>query len=98
MTIQDIHINELVKKTGTPSDFIKKLMEDKGLTASDVAFKMRISPSQIRVMLYYLRTGIRTIRPETCVKLARTLGIDPYILNRVIGDYSIKQYLKSKKK
>ena len=87
-------LNELVKASSNPREFIESVMALQGQTADDVMAKFGTSRSHFYVMMHNFTKG-HSVSPKTCVRLAKGLDIDPLILNRIITDYSMNKYLEA---
>ena len=90
-------LDKLTKESANPKEFIYKVMALQGLSTKDLAQKSNITTTHFRVMMSHLLLGKESIGIKTCVKIAKGLDIDPFLLNRIITDYSMGKYLKSLK-
>ena len=86
-------LNELAKEVENPKEFIRGVMALQNQDIDDFYAKSKITPQYFHVIMSQLRTGKQSIGTALCVKISRGLDINPFILNRIIGDYNLKRYL-----
>lgn len=87
-------LQELARECENPREFIYGIMALQNQKVEDVARGADMTIKHFHVFIGRISKGKNGISPKLCIKLSRGLDIDPYILNRVIGDFNIKTHLQ----
>ena len=89
-------LNALAKHADNPKDFIYQVMAIQNQSVWDLVKNIGITAPHFYVSMCNIAKG-NTLLPALCVKISKGLGINPYILNRIIADYNLKMYLNKEK-
>lgn len=89
-------LDELIKSSDNPADFIRYVMELQNMSVEDVCKDIGLTAAHFYVVLSQCRQG-KSIELKVCAKIAKSLDIDPKILNRIISDYNMNKYLRRRK-
>ena len=87
-------LNELVRESESPKEFIYSVMALQQQTGKDVVKDAGMTMQHFYVAMNNIARGA-SIGIKVCYKIAKGLDIDPIILNRVIADYNMNKYLKN---
>lgn len=87
-------LDELARSCASPKEFITYVMTLQGQTAADVIKDIDMTSAHFYVVMNTLSRG-KSIGIKVCAKIAKGLDIDAHILNRLIADYSMNQYLNT---
>ena len=87
-------LQELARECENPKEFIYSIMALQNQKGEDVAKGADMTIEHFYVFIGQIAKGKIGISPKLCIKLSKGLDIDPYILNRVIGDFNIKTHLQ----
>lgn len=87
-------LDELVRESESPKEFIYSVMALQRQTAKDVVKDADMTMEHFYVAMNNIAKGA-SIGVKVCCKIAKGLDINPIILNRVIADYNMNRYLKN---
>lgn len=87
-------LQELARECENPKEFIYGIMALQNQKGEDVARAANMTIEHFYVFIGQIAKGKKGISPKLCIRISKGLDIDPYILNRVIGDFNIKTYLQ----
>ena len=87
-------INELVRCSENPREFVYGIMALQNQSATDLAARMNMTSAHFYVIMNALKKGL-TVTPKNMVDLANGLDIDPYVLNTFVHNHALKVYLES---
>lgn len=85
-------LNVFIKEAENPKELIYSIMNLQKQTVSEIASLSKMSKAHFYVTMNHLEKGVCTM--NTCVRLAKALDIDSYILYRIISDYQWKCFMK----
>ena len=86
-------INELVRCSENPREFVYGIMALQNQSATDLAERMNMTQAHFYVTMNGFKKG-NTVMPKTIVDLANGLDIDPFVLNSFVHSYALKVYLE----
>ena len=89
-------INELVRCSENPREFVYGIMALQNQTATDLAARMNMTSTHFYVTMNGLKKG-NTVLPKTIVDIANGLDIDPFVLNSFVHNHALKVYLENQK-
>ena len=86
-------LEELARETTSPKEFIYAVMALQKQSAEDVVKNVDMTVAHFYVTMSQITKG-QSISTKTCAKIAQGLDISPLILNRIVADYNMNNYLK----